>query len=86
MKFLKIVIIVLVSSIGFVACEKSQLEPNNDGKCGKTKNTTESKTDKTNRDNSNTTISKTPTNLEIVGSGDDDRDGGDKKKKSSLVK
>ena len=86
MKFLKIIVIVLVSAIGFVACEKSECKPK-ERECGGTnENTTVNKTNKGNTDNSNTSVNKTPSNLEIVGSGDDDRDGGDKKKKTSLVK
>jgi hypothetical protein len=83
MKFLKIVMIVLISSIGFVACEKHECKPEGKDDAKET-NTTVNKTNKGNTNNSNSSINRTSTNLEIVGSGDDDRDGGDKKKK--LVK
>jgi hypothetical protein len=83
MKIFKVLTIILIASIGFVACEKRSCEPNDTNKNEATK--TANRTSKGNTDDSNTSVNINSSNLEIVGSGDDDRDGGDKKKRN-LVK
>jgi hypothetical protein len=82
MKILKILLILLIPALGIVGCKKSETKP----KCtaaGTVKNS----------DNSNSNVaagrsegasvgdSGTPVDSPIIGAGDDDRDGGDKKHK-----
>ncbi len=80
MKILKILLILLVPAIGIVGCKKSDTKP----ECSHSSN---KGTDSNAVDNSAAAgrfgdISEGDTNSEpIVGSGEDDRDGGDKKKK-----
>lgn len=80
MRFLKIVLVLLIPAMGFVACEKANTRP-----CSEKSSTSQSGTSDVNGkvvagvyvdDNASGSNGTT-----IVGSGDDDRDGGDKKKK-----
>ena len=82
MKILKILLVLLVPAFGFVSCEKSGLKPG----CGN-----HSKSDSNSDSNTNDVSGKygklitnegnNDNGGSIVGSGDDDRDGGDKPKK-----
>ena len=81
MRFLKILLVLLIPAMGFVACEKANTRPCSE----KPENTPSEKSDISGKvvggvyiDDNNSTSSNGST---IVGSGDDDRDGGDKKKK-----
>ena len=75
MKILKILLILLVPAIGIVGCRKSECNP----KATTTKQT----------DSGSNTVGARETEItdqgnqggDVVGSGDDDRDGGDKKAK-----
>ena len=79
MKALKIFLLVLIVGFGVAACEKSTIKP-----C----TVSEQQSNATVSDQQVNARIKNPTNNgtgdpqtnEIVGSGDDDRDGGDKKK------
>ncbi len=77
MKILKISLILLLPALGFVGCKKSTMAPNECGTKASTENTQGSKL------NTNVTPlgDDTYQSTDIVGSGDDDRDGGDKPKK-----
>jgi hypothetical protein len=78
MKILKIALILLIPSFGIVSCNKSECGPRND----------DSKEAQAS-DNKDVNAKLFETSVEdddgttIVGSGDDDRDGGDKKVKKS---
>ncbi|MBA3681165.1 MAG: hypothetical protein H0W73_08370 [Bacteroidetes bacterium] len=75
---MKILLILLVPAIGFVGCKKSGVTPHNN--CA-----TETSTENTqgNKLNPNTIQNGDHSyqSTDIVGSGDDDRDGGDKPKR-----
>jgi hypothetical protein len=88
MKSLKILFVVLLVVSAFVACEKSNVKPhscshsssqsqpapNDQPVNGRIKNSAPSST---------VTVHSTSTPDEIVGGGDDDRDGGDRKTKTA---
>lgn len=89
MKFIRIFSVFLLLAFVFVSCEKSDIRPMN---CG-THETTEVKTNTTNDQQpqqvngrvmgaADETTPAEPEIDDIVGSGDDDRDGGDKKAKA----
>lgn len=67
MKILKILIVLLLPVLGMVSCSKSSLKP-----------TTSSEVSNTDVNNAGLNAAR---DGEIYGTGDDDRDGGDKKKK-----
>ncbi|MDI9339239.1 MAG: hypothetical protein QM534_01605 [Sediminibacterium sp.] len=67
MKILKILIVLLLPVLGMVSCSKSSLKP-----------TTSSAVSNTDGNNASLNGAR---DGEIYGTGDDDRDGGDKKKK-----
>jgi len=77
MKFLKFILILLIPAMGLVSCHKSDAKPG----CG---NNNSQNTEETNVGarfaDPDMQTKETP---QIVGSGDDDRDGGDKKQKKS---
>lgn len=77
MKILKILLILLVPAIGLIGCKKSDVKPNECGTKASTENSQGSKL------NTNTILvgDDTYQSTDVVGSGDDDRDGGDKPKK-----
>lgn len=81
MKILKILLILLVPAFGIVSCEKSDLKPG----CGNAHNKQEQKNDNTAPTQVNSRlavgIEESIESTDVVGSGDDDRDGGDKKTK-----
>lgn len=86
MKILRILAIVLVSSVVFVGCQKSSLTPkncdSNSEKSGAADNSANRPTGNySDNSNGNTGSISNDIGGEIYGSGDDDRDGGDKKKK-----
>lgn len=91
MKTLRILLIVLIPALGFVACQKSNVKPTVTPAQENTSGVTNSNNlnarandnlgnDGLN-DNTNVNSSYAGSEGEIYGSGDDDRDGGDKKKK-----
>jgi len=81
MKILKISLILLIPAMGIVGCKKSNMAPND---CA-TKSSATSTDSQSSRLNPNVT----PTgdddyqSTDVVGSGDDDRDGGDKPKRTN---
>jgi len=88
MKILRIILILLIPAFGFVGCQKSDIKPS----CQH-----EDKSSKESDDNSQNNVGSRTVNstgdfesgddegsTDIIGSGDDDRDGGDKKKKLSV--
>jgi hypothetical protein len=79
MKILKILLIILVPAIGIVSCKKSNVAPRD---CA-TKNSASSTDSQSSRFNSNVTLTGDDDyqSTDVVGSGDDDRDGGDRPKK-----
>lgn len=90
MRVLKIFLVALISSLAFVACDKTNVTPCNKEKHEQTKSdnneastpaarSTESIGEDEGDDNGDNGVT-------IVGSGDDDRNGGDKKQKKSLPK
>lgn len=72
MKILKILIVLLLPVLGMVSCSKSSLKP-----------TTSSEVSNTDVNNANLNAAREG---DIIGDSDDDRDGGDKKKKKSITK
>lgn len=73
MKFLKILIVLFLPVLGMVSCSKSSLKP-----------TTSSEVNSTDGNNASLNAAR---DGEIYGpDGDDDRDGGDKKKKKTIAK
>jgi hypothetical protein len=95
MKILKIVVILLMPAIGFVACKKSDIKPVNPASApaaavaapeNVNTNTTEVYTEETNArvgDSEETVLEEEGNITGVVASGDDDRDGGDKKHKKT---
>lgn len=81
MKFLKILLILLVPAMGFVACQKSERKPECSSskakESGSATNSGSKLLEVTSEDDDSGTGIGT-----LVGSGDDDRDGGDKRKKT----
>ena len=88
MKILRILFILLIPAFGFVGCQKSDVKPS----CQH-----EDKSSQASDDNSQGNVGSRTVNMngdfesgddeestDIIGSGDDDRDGGDKKKKLSV--
>lgn len=86
MKILKILFIILVPALGIVGCQKSDVKPD----CPK--HTESNSTVNNNSESANTNVGARGVNVSIdgeeedgstvVGSGDGDRDGGDRKKKT----
>jgi hypothetical protein len=94
MKILKIFVILLMPAIGFVGCKKSDIKPVNPASTpaatvaapenSNTNTTEEVYTDETNArvgDNDETVLEEEGDITGVVASGDEDRDGGDKKHK-----
>lgn len=82
MRYLKILLVLLIPAMGFVACEKANTRPCSE----KPSNTQSGNSDVSGKVVSGVYIDDNATSgngngTTIVGSGDDDRDGGDKKKK-----
>jgi hypothetical protein len=79
MKILKIVLVLLIPALGFVGCQKSEMKP----RCGNhsTSESTNKSDDAQASGKFGDLIVEEETGGTIVGSGDDDRDGGDKPKK-----
>lgn len=89
MKILKALLVILIPAFALVSCEKSQIKPscsheattpatdNSASDAGKTQTGSKGNKGITTEDAGNDGNGSTS----IVGSGDDDRDGGDKKKK-----
>lgn len=77
MKILKIFFILLMPAIGIVGCKKSNVRPHDCGNKASTENSEGT------RLNTNFTQvgDDTYQSTDVVGSGDDDRDGGDKPKR-----
>lgn len=89
MRILKILLILLVPALGFVSCKKSELKPCNHAPAAaqtNSGNTTTSDVVPVNSrlmspSNADITVTDGNGGTDVLGSGDDDRDGGDKKKK-----
>jgi hypothetical protein len=84
MKILKILFILLVPALGIVGCQKSDIKPdcpNHSESSSKTTNTDESAGSTVGARSANVSF-EDEEGTSVVGSGDDDRDGGDKKKKT----
>ena len=87
MKILKIVLIVLVPTLILVGCEKSHIKP---GGCTRGEDSVKATTVEAEKD-APTTAGKSSKDVkednedpeDIIGSGDDDREGGDKKQKKN---
>lgn len=77
MKFLKIALIVLLPAMGIVGCKKSGTKP----ECSSNKSKQTENTEVGSRFGDIPDEEGSPATL--VGSGDDDRDGGDKRQKKS---
>jgi hypothetical protein len=94
MRILKIFVILLMPALGFVACRKSDIKPVNPASTpaaavaapenANTNTTEEVYTEETNSrvgDNGETVLEEEGNITGVVASGDEDRDGGDKKHK-----
>jgi len=78
MKILKILLILLVPALGIVGCQKSDTRPCSNHSAEKTESTDNTAvSSKFTLSEQAEEVGSTP----VVGSGDDDRDGGDKKPK-----
>lgn len=88
MKILKIVLVILLPALGIVSCQKSGLKPR-----GCSEHSTEQKESNSISDDKSSgdriimgEAIEEGQSTDVIGSGDDDRDGGDKKTKKSSVK
>jgi hypothetical protein len=90
MKILKIFLILLVPAFGFVGCQKSNMKPSCQGhETNAPEAASKASDDNGSNDNQPQSRNASPeenvdgdeNTTDIIGSGDDDRDGGDKKKK-----
>lgn len=83
MKILKILLVLLIPALGFVSCEKSGMKPSCPASSSQTPASDSNKNNVGAKSASFDELSNgsSGSGTEIVGTGDDDRDGGDKKTK-----